>query len=92
MGKVLTPVKSWLTYNLVKLAAMLDGELFMRLCEVAVYAKHRDAIEAAKEAAKEAMQDIIRLEQEHDYDYNHEEDYDTDSDTTYNHNANRKLN
>ena len=61
-------MKSWLTYNLVKLAAQLDGELFMRLCEVAVYAKHRDAIEAAKEAVK----DVIRLEQEHDYDYNHE--------------------
>ena len=89
MSGALTAVKSWLTYNLVKLAAMLDGELFMRLCEVAVYAKHRDAIEAAKEA----MRDVIRLEQEHDYDYNHEsEDYDTDSDTTYNHNANRKLN
>ena len=68
---MLTTVKSWLTYNLTKLAAQLDGELFMRLCEVAVYAKHRDAIEAAKEA----MQDVIRLEQEHDYDYNHEEEY-----------------
>ena len=60
--------KSWLTYNLVKLAAQLDGELFMRLCEVAVYAKHKDAIEAAKEA----MLDVMRLEQEHEYDYNHE--------------------
>jgi hypothetical protein len=64
-------IKSWLTYNLTKLAAMLDGELFMRLCEVAVYAKHRDAIEAAKEA----MLDAMRLEQEHDYDYNNEEEY-----------------
>lgn len=63
--------KSWLTYNLTKLAAQLDGELFMRLCEVAVYAKHRDAIEAAKEA----MQDVIRLQQEHDYDYNYEREY-----------------
>jgi hypothetical protein len=72
-------MKSWLTYNLVKLAAMLDGELFMRLCEVAVYAKHRDAIEDAKAA----MLDVMRLEQEHDYDYNNErEDYDTDSNTT----------
>ena len=68
MGGLIDNAKSWLTYNLVKLAAMLDGELFMRLCEVAVYAKHRDAIEAAKEA----MQDVIRLEQEHDYEYNHE--------------------
>jgi hypothetical protein len=71
---MLTTVKSWLTYNLTKLAAMLDGELFMRLCEVAVYAKHKDAIEAAKEA----MLDVMRLEQEHDYEYNNErEDYDT---------------
>jgi len=69
---MLTTVKSWLTYNLVKLAAMLDGELFMRLCEVAVYAKHKDAIEAAKEA----MLDVIRLEQEHDYEYNNEREYD----------------
>jgi len=68
MGGLIDNAKSWLTYNLVKLAAMLDGELFMRLCEVAVYAKHRDAIEAAKEA----MQDVIRLEQEHDYEYNNE--------------------
>lgn len=69
-------MKSWLTYNLVKLAAMLDGDLFMRLCEVAVYAKHRDAIEDAKAA----MLDIMQLEQEHDYDYNNEneeQDYDT---------------
>jgi hypothetical protein len=71
---MLTTVKSWLTYNLTKLAAMLDGELFMRLCEVAVYAKHKDAIEAAKTA----MLDVMRLEQEHDYEYNNErEDYDT---------------
>ena len=71
MSGALTTVKSWLTYNLTKLAAQLDGELFMRLCEVAVYAKHRDAIEAAKEA----MQDVIRLQQEHDYDYNYEREY-----------------
>ena len=68
MGGIIGNAKSWFTYNLVKLAAMLDGELFMRLCEVAVYAKHRDAIEAAKEA----MLDVMRLEQEHEYDYNHE--------------------
>jgi hypothetical protein len=72
MGGIIGNAKSWLTYNLVKLAAMLDGELFMRLCEVAVYAKHNDAIEAAKEA----MLDVIRLEQEHDYDYNNEREYD----------------
>jgi hypothetical protein len=72
MGGIIGNAKSWLTYNLVKLAAMLDGELFMRLCEVAVYAKHKDAIEAAKEA----MLDVIRLEQEHDYDYNNEREYD----------------
>jgi hypothetical protein len=71
---MLTTVKRWLTYNLVKLAAMLDGELFMRLCEVAVMAKYKDAIEAAKTA----MLDVMRLEQEHDYEYNNErEDYDT---------------
>lgn len=52
---MLTAVKSWLTFHLVKLAAQLDGELFMRLCEVAVYAKHRDAIEAAKEAMEDVM-------------------------------------
>jgi hypothetical protein len=39
---------------------------------VAVYAKHRDAIETAKEA----MLDVIRLEQEHDYEYNNEREYD----------------
>lgn len=68
--------KSWLTYNLIKIAAQLDGELFMRLCEVAVYAKYKDEIENIKEA----MQDVIRLEQEHYYDYNHErEDNDTNN-------------
>jgi len=71
MGNPLTTVKSWLTFQLVKIAAQLDGELFTRLCEVAVIAHHREAIEAAKEA----MQDVIRLEQEHDYDYNYEEEY-----------------
>lgn len=65
--------KSWLTYNLVKLAAQLDGELFMRLCEVAVMAKYLDQM------------DVMRLEQEHAHDhdyYNEREDYDTDSNTT----------
>lgn len=76
MSGLIGNAKSWLTYNLVKLAAMLDGELFMRLSEVAVYAKHKDAIEAAKTA----MLDVMRLEQEHDYEYNNEnedQDYDT---------------
>lgn len=68
MGNPLTAVKSWLTYNLTKLASQLDGELFMRLCEVAVYAKHMEAIEAAKES----IRDAIRLQQEYDYGYNHE--------------------
>lgn len=79
MGKVLTPVKRWLTFHLVKVASQLDGELFMRLCEVAVLAHHRENIE-------EAIRDALRLEQEHDYDYNHEdEDYETNT------NTNRKL-
>ena len=80
MSGALTAVKSWLTYNLVKLAAQLDGELFMRLCEVAVYAQYKDKIEYVKEA----LQDVMRLEQEHYYD-NQEENYnDTDSNTTHN--------
>lgn len=69
---MLTTVKSWLTFQLVKIASQLDGELFTRLCEVAVIAHHREAIEAALEAARDAA----RLEQEHDYDYNYEEEYD----------------
>lgn len=83
--------KSWLTYNLVKIAAQLDGELFMRLCEVAVYAKYKDEIEYVKEAVK----DVMRLEQEHAHDhdyYNEREDYDTDSNTTHNINATNKPN
>ncbi len=68
---MLTTVKSWLTFQLVKIASQLDGELFTRLCEVAVIAHHREAIEAALEAARDAA----RLEQEHDYDYNYEEEY-----------------
>lgn len=71
MGNPLTTVKSWLTFQLVKIASQLDGELFTRLCEVAVIAHHREAIEAALEAARDAA----RLEQEHDYDYNYEEEY-----------------
>jgi hypothetical protein len=66
-------IKSWLTFKLVQIAAQLDGELFMRLCEVAVMAKYLDQM------------DVMRLEQEHDHDqdyYNEREDYDTDSNTT----------
>lgn len=77
---MLTAVKSWLTFHLVKLAAQLDGELFMRLCEVAVYAKYKDEIEYVKET----IQDVMRLEQEHDYDYNHErEEYNGTTKTTH---------
>lgn len=70
MSGIIGNAKSWLTYNLVKLAAMLDGELFMRLSEVAVMAKYRGVVEDALAT--------LRLEQEHDYEYNNErEDYDT---------------
>lgn len=66
--------KRWLTFHLVKVASQLDGEMFMRLCEVAVLAQHREAIETAAEM----IRDAARLEQEHDYDYNFEdENYDT---------------
>jgi hypothetical protein len=71
-------IKWWLTFRLVQIASQLDGELFMRLCEVAVLAKYRDSFE-------EALRDAMRIEQEHDYYYNHErEDNDTDSNTTRN--------
>lgn len=73
MSRALTAVKRWLTFHLVKTASQLDGELFMRLCEVAVMAKYLDQM------------DVMRLEQEHDYYYNHErETDDTDSNTTHN--------
>jgi hypothetical protein len=65
-----TAVKRWLTYRLVQIASQLDGELFMRLCEVAVLAKYRDSFE-------EALRDAMRLEQEHAHDhdyYNERED------------------
>lgn len=69
-------IKSWLTFHLVKIASQLDGELFMRMCEVVVMAKH---------LAQTDPSDIMRLEQEHDYYYNHErEDDDADSNTTRN--------
>ena len=58
-------IKSWLTFRLVQIASQLDGELFMRLCEVAVLAKYRDSFE-------EALRDAMRIEQEHDYEYNNE--------------------
>jgi hypothetical protein len=60
------PVRRWLAFKLVQIANRLHGELFMRLCEVAVMAKYLDQM------------DTQRLEQEHDYYYNHErEDYGT---------------
>ena len=59
--------KRWLTYKLLTLASQLDGELFMRLCEVAVYAKYKDEIDDLKEAL------LIQLEEQTD-------DYDS---TTY---------
>lgn len=80
---MLTAVKRWLTFHLVKTASQLDGELFMRLCEVAVMAKYLDQM------------DVMRLEQEHAHDhdyYNEREDYDTDSNTTHNINATSKPN
>ena len=64
---MLTAVKSWLTYKLLTFASQLDGELFMRLCEVAVYAKYKDEIDDLKEAL------LIQLEEQTD-------DYDS---TTY---------
>ena len=75
MSRALTAVKRWLTFHLVKTASQLHGELFMRLCEVAVMAKYLDQMDAQ------------RLEQEHAHDhdyYNEREDYDTDSNTTHN--------
>jgi hypothetical protein len=58
------PVRRWLAFKLVQIASMLHGELFMRLCEVAVMAKYLDQM------------DEQRLEQEHYYDYNHERETD----------------
>jgi hypothetical protein len=79
-------INRWLTFRLVSLAAKLHWGMFIRLCETAIIAHHRDKIE-------EAIRDSMRLEQEHDYYYNHEsEDNDTDTDTTYNHNTDPKLN
>ena len=78
-------INRWLTFRLVSLAAKLHWGMFIRLCETAIIAHHRDKIE-------EAIRDAMRLEQEHDYYYNHEDDYDTDSDTTYSHNTDPKLN
>jgi hypothetical protein len=69
------PVRRWLAFKLVQIANRLHGEMFMRLCEVAVMAKYRDSFE-------EALRDAMRLEQEHYYDYNHEREED---DTSINH-------
>ena len=63
------PVRRWLAFKLVQIASQLHGEMFMRLCEVAVLAKYRDSFE-------EALRDAMRLEQEHYYDYNHERETD----------------
>jgi hypothetical protein len=64
------PVRRWLAFKLVQIASMLHGELFMRLCEVAVLAKYRDSFE-------EALRDAMRLEQEHHHDNQEEHKYDT---------------
>jgi hypothetical protein len=58
------PVRRWLAFKLVQIANRVHGELFMRLCEVAVMAKFLDQMDAQ------------RLEQEHHYDYNHERETD----------------
>lgn len=63
-------IKRWLTFKLVQIAAQLDGELFMRLCEIAVMAKY---------LAQMDPKDIERLEQEHDYEYNNEKEQDHDT-------------
>lgn len=65
--------KAWVTYRLVKLASQLHGGMFMRMCEVAVLAQHREAIEALEEAVRDAD----RLEQEHDHDSKEEHTYGT---------------
>jgi hypothetical protein len=71
-------INRWLTFRLVSLAAKLHWGMFIRLCETAIIAHHRDKVEAA-------IRDAMRLEQEHDYEYNNErEDYDPNTD--------RKLN
>jgi hypothetical protein len=76
-------VRRWLAFKLVQIANRLHGELFMRLCEVAVLAKYRDSFE-------EALRDAMRLEQEHDYDYNNErETNDTNSNTPHNTNKHK---
>jgi len=71
-------INRWLTFRLVSLAAKLHWGMFIRLCETAIIAHHKDKIE-------EAIRDAMRLEQEHDYEYNNErEEYDPNTD--------RKLN
>lgn len=66
------PVRRWLAFKLVQIANRVHGELFMRLCEVAVMAKYKDDFE-------EAIRDAMRLEQEHHYDYNHEREENDDT-------------
>lgn len=74
MSGALTAVKRWLTYRLVQIASQLDGEMFMRLCEVAVVAHHMEEIEI--------IRDAMRLEQEHYYDNHERETDDTDINAT----------
>lgn len=71
------PVRRWLAFKLVQIANRVHGELFMRLCEVAVMAKFLDQMDAQ------------RLEQEHYYDYNHEREEDA---TNINHQQTNKTN
>jgi len=71
-------INRWLTFRLVSLAAKLHWGMFIRLCETAIIAHHRDKIE-------EAIRDSMRLEQEHDYEYNNErEEYDPNTDPKLN--------
>ena len=72
------PVRRWLAFKLVQIANRVHGELFMRLCEVAVMAKFLDQMDAQ------------RLEQEHDYYYNHEREEDATNINATN-KTNRKL-
>ncbi len=79
------PVRRWLAFKLVQIANRLHGEMFMRLCEVAVMAKYRDSFE-------EALRDAMRLEQEHAHDhdyYNERETNDTNSNTPHNTNKHK---
>ena len=70
MGGALTSVKRWLTYKLTTIASQLDGELFIRLCEVAVILHHRKTIE-------ETIEEAVAL-----VNYLQEQDDDNHTDTT----------